>query len=152
MLVLKTIELGLNAFGTSMGVPGMGTAAVNFLNPTKQANGGIMAMANGGLMNRASGIQGIINKPTYLVGEGKYNEAVVPLPNGREIPVQLQGGSSNSNSVNVVVNMSGNGSQASTETQGQDMDQLGRAVAAAVQRELINQKRPGGILSKYGAA
>jgi hypothetical protein len=144
MLVFKLIQTSLNAVSG-----GTGDAFMKFMG---MANGGVMPMANGGLMDRARGIQGIVNKPTYLVGEGKYNEAVVPLPNGREIPVQLQGSSSNSNSVNVVVNMSGNGSQASTETQGQDMDQLGRAVAAAVQRELINQKRPGGILSKYGAA
>ena len=25
-----------------------------------------------------------------LIGEGKYNEAVVPLPNGRELPVDLR--------------------------------------------------------------
>jgi hypothetical protein len=28
------------------------------------------------------------------VGEGKYNEAIVPLPDGRSIPVQMRGGSS----------------------------------------------------------
>jgi hypothetical protein len=26
-----------------------------------------------------------------VIGEGQYNEAVVPLPNGREIPVDLRG-------------------------------------------------------------
>jgi hypothetical protein len=35
---------------------------------------------------------GIVNGPTLgLVGEGKYNEAIVPLPNGKSIPVQMQG-------------------------------------------------------------
>jgi hypothetical protein len=144
MLVLKLIETSLNFVA-----PGAGTAAVSLMG---MKNGGIMPMANGGIMERAQGIQGIISKPTYLVGEGKHNEAVVPLPNGREIPVQLQGNSSNSNNVQVNVNMSGNGGQATTETQGQDMNQLGQAIAVAVQRELINQKRPGGILSRYGAA
>jgi tape measure domain-containing protein len=35
---------------------------------------------------------GIVTGPTLsLIGEGKYNEAVVPLPDGRSIPVQLGG-------------------------------------------------------------
>lgn len=35
---------------------------------------------------------GIVSGPTLgLIGEGKYNEAVVPLPNGKSIPVQLSG-------------------------------------------------------------
>jgi hypothetical protein len=35
---------------------------------------------------------GIVTGPTLgLVGEGKYNEAIVPLPDGRSIPVQMQG-------------------------------------------------------------
>jgi hypothetical protein len=35
---------------------------------------------------------GIVKGPTLgLVGEGKYNEAIVPLPDGRSIPVQMRG-------------------------------------------------------------
>jgi tape measure domain-containing protein len=38
---------------------------------------------------------GIVNGPTLgLVGEGKYNEAIVPLPDGRSIPVKVAGGPS----------------------------------------------------------
>jgi len=37
---------------------------------------------------------GTVSGPTLgLVGEGKYNEAIVPLPDGRSIPVQMQGDS-----------------------------------------------------------
>lgn len=37
----------------------------------------------------------IVNGPTLgLVGEGKYNEAIVPLPDGRSIPVKMAGGQS----------------------------------------------------------
>ena len=36
---------------------------------------------------------GLVTKPTLgLVGEGKYNEAIVPLPDGRSIPVDFRGG------------------------------------------------------------
>jgi hypothetical protein len=35
---------------------------------------------------------GIVSGPTLsLIGEGRYNEAVVPLPDGKSIPVQLGG-------------------------------------------------------------
>lgn len=51
------------------------------------ANGGI---APGGFRAFANG--GIVTGPTLgLVGEGRYNEAVVPLPDGKSIPVQLGG-------------------------------------------------------------
>ena len=56
--------------------------------------GSMMQMrANGGLLKggfKAFATGGIINKPTLgLVGEGKYNEAVVPLPDGKSIPVDM---------------------------------------------------------------
>jgi tape measure domain-containing protein len=51
------------------------------------ANGGI---APGGFQAFANG--GVVSGPTLgLVGEGKYNEAIVPLPDGKSIPVQLGG-------------------------------------------------------------
>lgn len=51
------------------------------------ANGGV---AFGGFRAFANG--GTVSGPTLgLVGEGKYNEAIVPLPDGRSIPVQLGG-------------------------------------------------------------
>ena len=53
---------------------------------------------------------------------------------------------------NVTVNISSDG-QTSTQTDGgMDQEKLGKAVAAAVQKELQHQKRSGGILSPYGAA
>lgn len=142
MLAFKAIEMGLNLIA-----PGAGTAFVNFINPG--AAGGIIPLATGGIMDRAMGLQGVVKQPTYLVGEGRYNEAVVPLPNGRSIPVQMHGGGSQSNNVAVTVNMSNNGSQ--TQSQGQDPAKLGQAIAAAVQRELVAQKAPGGLLNRYSA-
>ena len=53
------------------------------------ANGGV---APGGFTAFANG--GMVTGPTMgLVGEGKYNEAIVPLPDGRSIPVQMKGAS-----------------------------------------------------------
>ena len=61
--------------------------------------GGFSAFANGGM----------VNGPTLgLVGEGRYNEAIVPLPNGRSIPVQFNGRSAR----DVMGNGNNGGSQA----------------------------------------
>jgi hypothetical protein len=45
---------------------------------------------------------------------------------------------------NIVVHVDAKGS--SVEGNEQEGKQLGRAIAAAVQQELIKQKRPGGLL------
>lgn len=79
-------------------------------------------------------------------------EAVVPLPNGKSIPVDMKGaGQVNNVTVNVHIDKDGN---ADEDAQGDDMEGtgFGRAIAKAVQQELQNQKRSGGILSPYGAA
>ena len=77
-------------------------------------------------------------------------EAVVPLPNGRSIPVEMQNGGQQTN--NVVVNVSSSGQTSTEGSTGPDMDKLGGAIAEAVQKELQAQKRSGGILNPYGVA
>jgi len=103
-------------------------------NMSGYATGGISKGANAGY-------------PAMLHG----TEAVVPLPDGKSIPVSMQGASQQNNvTVNVSVDSQGN---ASTNMQ-QDSAQagnLGQVIARAVQQELQNQKRSGGILSPYGA-
>ena len=78
-------------------------------------------------------------------------EAVVPLPDGKSIPVQMSGGASGTNNVVVNVNMETGQTNAQRQN-GQDMSELGKVVATAVQAELQHQKRPGGILSPFGAS
>ena len=75
-------------------------------------------------------------------------EAVVPLPNGRSIPVEMSGTGAQTNNVSVSVNINNDGS-AETTTED-DAKGMGKAIAAAVQREIQHQKRPGGMLSPYG--
>jgi len=102
-------------------------------------------MATGGI---ASGSKA--GYPMTLHG----TEAVVPLPNGKSIPVEMKNGSAQNNNVvvNVSVDSQGRG-QTSTESQsGADAGNLGNAIARAVQQELQNQKRSGGILNPYGVA
>jgi hypothetical protein len=81
------------------------------------------------------------------------NEAVVPLPDNRSIPVTLNGAGGQNN--NVVVNVSmdgGGGSQQSSNGNSEQGKRIGQMVASAVQEELQYQKRSGGILNPYGAA
>jgi len=83
------------------------------------------------------------------------NEAVVPLPDGRTIPVTMQGGGGgqqNNVTVNVNVDNEGGASSSVSQTDGRAATELGTLVAVAVQKELQNQKRSGGILSPYGVA
>ena len=48
--------------------------------------GGFTPFANGG----------VVSQPTFgLIGEGKYNEAVVPLPDGKSIQAHVAGGQPN---------------------------------------------------------
>jgi len=109
------------------------------------APGGFRAYANGG----------IVNRPTLgLIGEGRMNEAVVPLPDGKSIPIEGNlGGGAQTNNVNVSVSVNNEGKANTTvEQDSQAGANLGRIIAAVVQEELQNQKRPGGILSPYGAS
>jgi len=119
--------------------------------------GGIFGAAAGGIMpggvtGYANG--GIVKRPTVgLVGEGKMNEAVVPLPDGKAIPVNMGSGMVQNNNVTVNVSMDGQGnSQSESNSDGQMGANMGKLIAGAVQDELQRQKRPGGILSPYGAA
>ena len=72
------------------------------------ANGGIMT-SSGALPLNTYANGGIANRPQMaLFGEGRTPEAFVPLPDGRHIPVAMQGGGGGSNVVvNVVNNASG---------------------------------------------
>ena len=124
-------------------------AAADFL----FANGGV---AEGGFRAFANG--GRVTKPTLgLVGEGKYNEAVVPLPDGKSIPViqntPLNGAGNTVNNVIVTVNMEQGtarkeGSSGSGGGSGFDLEKLGEQVASQVQQVLQDEKRPGGLLSE----
>ena len=61
---------------------------ISAIGTKKYADWGVIS---GGIKAFASG--GVVNSPTLgLIWEGMYNEAVVPLPNGQSIPVEMRGG------------------------------------------------------------
>ena len=87
------LSSGFNA-GTSSAIDtGAAGWANSFGTSLKFANGGI---APGSFQAFANG--GIVTGPTLgLVGEGRYNEAVIPLPDGKSVPVKLSGSSGSDN-------------------------------------------------------
>lgn len=93
---------------------------------------------------------GVVNKPTLfpmangmgLMGEAGP-EAIMPLRRGRNGRLGVEAASGATS--NIVVNVDASG----TQVQGDDnrAKQLGGAISAAVQAELIKQRRPGGLLA-----
>ena len=111
--------------------------------PIKFANGGI---APKGFQAFATG--GIVTGPTLgLVGEGRYNEAVIPLPDGKSVPVDLGGMSGGMSNAPIMVNVSVDAKGSTVEGDENRANDLGRAISVAVQSELIKQQRPGGLLA-----
>jgi tape measure domain-containing protein len=93
---------------------------------------------NFGIPQRAKGGPVMGGSP-YIVGE-RGPELFVPGSSGTIIPNNKMGGG-----VSIVVNVDASGS--SVEGDEQEGKQLGRVIAAAMQAELIKQKRPGGLLA-----
>ena len=94
---------------------------------------------NYGIRQRALGGPVTAGSP-YLVGE-RGPELFMPSRGGSIIPNNALGGGS----TNVVVNVDASGSNVQgDQAQGK---QLGVAISAAVQAELVKQQRPGGLLS-----
>ena len=116
---------GSGLFGSILGAFGGNKTTDTPILPTP-----IMVAANGG---RIPG-----GRPS-LVGE-KGPELFTPATGGYVTPNHALGGSTN-----IVVNVDASG----TEVQGNEEQgrELGRLISAAVQSELIQQKRPGGILA-----
>ena len=89
---------------------------------------------------------GIVTKPTNaLIGEGGMNEAVVPLPNGKSIPVDMGKGGASNIQTNITVNVD-QGGQADSELSGDNANKLGLAINSAVKRVIIDERRAGGLL------
>ena len=114
--------------------------------------GGIMQARRGGMFENYS-TGGIARGrqagyPVMLHG----TEAVVPLPNKKEIPVEIRGGTGNVNNISISVSTDGTTQQRSEGDDSGGGRALARVVSMAVQDELQKQKRPGGILSPFGAA
>ena len=139
----QTIETGLvNAIeGAIQGTKTLGDVARSVFAQIQRSliQYGVNAFLGGlGLPGFANGGRPPVGRPS-IVGE-KGPELFVPDRSGTIIPNNQLGGSTN-----VVVNVDASGSNVEgDEQQGRE---LGRVISAAIQSELLQQKRPGGLLA-----
>jgi phage-related minor tail protein len=125
--------------------------------PATALASGIAPLAMGGIMGpggltslRRYASGGVATSPQIaLFGEGAHNEAYVPLPDGRSIPVSMNGGGGHqfNNHFNVTVNNSGSGGGGGA---GNPQD-VGNSVAAGLRNMvtsvIADQLRTGGSLN-----
>ncbi len=148
--VAQLAQLVLGLFGPSnfgsSGSTGI-TAAPN--GATVHAKGGVFGPKGSMPLNMyANG--GIANSPQMAIfGEGRMPEAYVPLPDGRNIPVKMEGGGSGDIQVNTNVTIMSDGTAktdtASDAAQGRE---LGRHIEGKVKDILTQEMRPGGMIWK----
>ena len=131
---MKILGIGLNFLGGGLGggassVPSSAYGDMSIAGPGFFSGGMIPGFADGG--------RPPVGRPS-IVGE-RGPELFVPDRAGTVVPNHAMGGS------NIVVNVDASGS--SVEGDSDQAAQLGKMLGAAVQAELVKQKRPGGLLA-----
>ena len=104
------------------------------------ASNGIQPFAMGGIVNRPTLFP--FAKGIGLMGEAGP-EAIMPLRRGADGKLGVASSGGGSTTINISVDAKGSSVQGDNGQSGA----LARAIAGAVQNELIKQKRPGGILT-----
>lgn len=122
---------------------------------------GTAYMLNGGIMSKYGELPlrtyskgGVATTPQMAIyAEGSMNEAFVPLPDGRSIPVTMDmppAGNSVSQQVNISIVVN-EGEGEDKKSSGDDTGawkKMADRIKAVVKDELVTQQRPGGILYK----
>ncbi|EOJ6002604.1 tape measure protein [Cronobacter sakazakii] len=124
-------------------------------NVKAHANGGIFGK-NGAVPLRAYQTGGIATSPQLaLFGEGSMNEAYVPLPDGKTIPVTLSGdvgGGKVMAPVSISINVTKEGgSESSSGDEKGAWTGAAKQIKAIVLDTIAQEKRSGGSLNKYTA-
>lgn len=126
-------------------------------NVKKHANGGIFGK-EGVVPLRAYQKGGIATSPQLaMFGEGSMNEAYVPLPDGRTIPVTLSaesGGKSTGNavppvSIQINVTKDGRTSERSSGSESSLWNGAARQIKSIVLETIAEEKRSGGSLNPH---
>lgn len=160
MAKLMAQRLAVQIIGAMFPVGGTGTGTdINAGGPSIDSLGNVggdMVARYGGVFNGSGKLPGYATGGIASGPNAGYpvmmhgTEAIVPLPNGKSIPVEMKNSAGQVNNVNVSVQVDSNGNSSVNSDGGGE--NLGKAIAAAVQEELQNQKRSGGILNPYGAS
>jgi murein DD-endopeptidase MepM/ murein hydrolase activator NlpD len=140
----------------------LGHVASDYLASTQEKNKGSSTFSGGNLgssllsfgISALTSIPGfadgaVVSSPTLaLVGEGVHNEAIVPMPNGRSIPVDLKNqGQTGSGAVNSSVSVAIHNNGDARETSRGEAAAISQAIKGAVMDVLINERRQGGLLA-----
>lgn len=148
----------MGAFGGGNGfTPGSAGAVSSSLGASAAGYSSLYGFADGGIMSQwgplalrkyANG--GIADRPQVAIyGEGDKNEAFVPLPDGRTIPVTMTGGGGDTLmpvSISIVVNK--DGSEVTSDSDNVKMNELAGKVKVLVKEVLLTETRPGGIIDR----
>ena len=146
LLRIYVINQAINAISSFFGPKTSAGAGFGGFNPASFSMGSL----SGGLTGAGNFSSAFVPKAlggpvsagsSYMVGE-RGPELFTPKHGGSIVPNNALGGSS----TNVVVNVDASGNSNVQGDQAQ-AKQLGVAVSAAVQAELVKQQRPGGLLS-----
>jgi hypothetical protein len=117
----KLIEIAVNnlvenAFGGALGgSSGGGGILSSLLGGLLGGGGGATLYAKGGVMSSKGNVPlnayasgGVATGPQMaLFGEGRQNEAYVPLPDGKSIPVAMKGSGSGGSTIHINISMAG---------------------------------------------
>ena len=145
LLRIYVINQAINAISSFFGPKTSAGAGFGGFNPASFSMGSL----SGGLTGAGNFSSAFVPKAlggpvsagsSYMVGE-RGPELFTPKHGGSIIPNNALGGGS----TNVVVNVDASGSNVQGDQS--QAKQLGVAVSAAVQAELVKQQRPGGLLS-----
>lgn len=117
------------AFGTILGVGGASFFADGGIVPGGGLSGAVpvKGYANGGPVFKGPHIG--------IIGEGRYNEAAVPLPDGKRIPVDLRGAGEGMGSTNVTFNVSAVDAESVASLFARNGQELADVVMARFQRD-----------------
>ncbi|ENO7467589.1 tape measure protein [Enterobacter hormaechei] len=146
------------------GPSGSNSGFNNLTGSASDGTGGIPAIpkfAKGGIFGkdgvvplRAYQKGGIANSPQLaLFGEGDMNEAYVPLPDGRSIPVTLNaegvkgGGSGVFSPVSIEINVNSDGSVSENSNSEGAWNKAAQRMKAIALETIAQEKRPGGSLN-----
>ncbi|EAN1228567.1 tape measure protein [Salmonella enterica] len=138
-----------SGFNNLTGSAADGTSGIP--NIPKFANGGIFGK-DGVIPLRAYSKGGIADSPQLAIyGEGDMDEAFVPLPDGRSIPVTLNTGSAGKGSVfspvSIAINVNSDGSSSESGMDEARWGGAARQIKAIVLDTIAEEKRGGGSLN-----
>ncbi|HBT4578486.1 TPA: tape measure protein [Klebsiella pneumoniae] len=154
----RWLNFGLSLASTAVSAwAGSSTPSGSKPNVKKHANGGIFGR-EGVVPLRAYQKGGIATSPQLaMFGEGSMNEAYVPLPDGRTIPVTLSAesaGKSTGNAVSPVsiqinVTKDGRTSESSSGSESNLWNSAARQIKSIVLETIAEEKRSGGSLNPH---